>query len=128
MSVELTLLLWSAALAFLQMLVAVSGASLKLGLRTLSGNREQMPEIAGWPGRARRAPLNMLENLILFAILVLVGHAMGKSNGTTVVGAEIFFWMRVIYVPVYLFGVPWLRTGVWTISVVGLVMMFTQLV
>ena len=62
MTPELTLLVWSAILAFVQMLVAVVGAQLQVGLPPLVGNREDLPPMAGWAGRARRAQLNMLEH------------------------------------------------------------------
>ena len=51
----------------------------------------------------------------------------GKTNATTLLGAQMFFWSRVEYVGVYYTGIPWLRTGVWGVSVVGMVMMFLQI-
>lgn len=125
---ELTLLLWSLVLAFAQALIAVQGALMQVGLPTLAGNREGMPEITGWAGRAARAHRNLLENLVLFAALVLVAVAAGKTNAMTLLGAQIFFWARVVYAGVYIAGVPWLRTGVWTVSVIGLILIFLQLV
>lgn len=127
MTVELKLLVWSVALAFAQMLVAVAGAFLQLGLPKLAGNRDAMPDLAGWAGRARRGHLNMLENLALFVPLVLVAQLAGRTNAATALGAEIFFAARLAHAVVYLFGVPYLRTLVWTVSVVGLVLIFSQL-
>ena len=66
--------------------------------------------------------------LVLFAALVLVAQVAGKTNATTALGAQLFFWGRVFYAPVYWIGVPWLRTGVWAVSLVGLVMILAQLV
>ena len=125
---ELTLLVWAVLLTFVQMLIAVSGATLQVGLPTLAGNREGLAPCTGWAGRAGRAHHNMLENLVLFAALVLVAVAAGKTNATTLLGAQIFFWARVAYAAVYLAGIPWLRTGVWTVSVVGLALIFLQVV
>ena len=68
------------------MLVAVAGAQLQVGLPALVGNREDLPPIVGWAGRARRAQLNMLEYLVLFAILVLVAQIAGKTNAMTLLG------------------------------------------
>jgi uncharacterized MAPEG superfamily protein len=127
MSLEMKLLVWCVALAVVQMLIAVTGAFLQVGLPRLAGNRENMPALPGWAGRAERAHLNMLENLVLFAILVLVAQIAGKLNPTTALGAELFFWGRLGCALVYLAGVPWLRTGVWAVSVVGLVLIFFQL-
>lgn len=126
--VEITLLIWSVALCVVQMLLAVVGAQLQVGLPTLAGNRQAMPEITGWAGRAQRAHRNMLENLPLFAILVIVAAMAGVLNGTTALGAQLFFWGRVAHALIYLAGLPFLRTGAWAVSMVGLVLIFLQLV
>ena len=128
MKPELSLLLWAVVLTLVQAVVAVQGALMQVGLPMLAGNREGMPEIKGWGGRAARAHRNMLENLVLFAALVLVAVAVGKTNAMTLLGAQIFFWARIVYALVYIAGVPWLRTGAWAVSVVGLAMIFLQLI
>lgn len=128
MQPELILLVWAVVLAFVQMLIAVSGATLQLGLPTLAGNREGLAPCTGWAGRAQRAHHNMLENLVLFAALVLVAAVAQKTNSTTLHGAQVFFWARVAYAVIYLIGIPWLRTAVWTVSVIGLIMIFSQVI
>ena len=128
MKPELVWLLWAVALAFAQMLIAVSGATLQVGLPALAGNRDGLPPVTGWAGRAQRAHHNMLENLVLFAALVLVAVVTNKTNATTLLGAQLFFWARLAYAGVYLAGIPWLRTALWLISVVGLILIFAQLV
>jgi uncharacterized MAPEG superfamily protein len=128
MPIELKLLVWSVALAFAQMLVAVSGATLEVGLATLAGNREPVPDATGWAGRARRAHLNMLENLVLFAALVLVAVAAQRTNSVTAIGAHLFFWARLVYAGIYLAGIPWVRTAMWGVSVIGLILIFSQVV
>lgn len=128
MTIELQYLLWAVALAFVQMLISVAAASAQVGLVKLSYNRDDMPELTGWAGRARRAYFNMLEALPLFAALVLVAHALGVSNAMTVLGAQLFFWGRAAHMLVYYAGVPFLRTGVWLVSAAGLILIFLQLV
>jgi uncharacterized MAPEG superfamily protein len=128
MQPELTLLVWAVLLTFVQMLVAVSGASLQVGVPALVGNREGLAPCSGWAGRSQRAHHNMLENLVLFASLVLVAVVAQKTNSTTLMGAQIFFWARVAYALIYLIGIPWLRTAVWTVSVIGLAMIVSQVV
>ena len=128
LSLELKLLVWSVALAFAQCLVAVVGALLQVGLPTLAGNREPTPEISGWAGRAQRAHYNMLESLVLFAILVLTARAAGVSNSTTLLGAQLFFWGRVAHAIFYIAGIAWLRTAAWGVSVLGLILLFVALV
>ena len=129
MSPDLKLLVWSIALTVVQAVIAVTGAMLQVGLPALAGNREGLPEITGWAGRAQRAHRNMLENLVLFAALIVVAHFVNKEpNASIVLGAQLFFWARLIYAGVYIAGLPWVRTGVWVVSVVGLVIIFLQLV
>jgi uncharacterized MAPEG superfamily protein len=127
MKPELVWLLWAVALTFAQMLVAVSGATLQVGLPALAGNREGLPACTGWAGRANRAHHNMLESLVLFAALVLIAAVSGKTNSTTLLGAQLFVWARLAYAVVYVAGVPWLRTLVWFVSVVGMILIFSQL-
>lgn len=124
---ELTLLAWCVILAIVQMLIAVQGAMNQVGLKVLVGNREGFPEIKGWGGRAARAHRNMIENLVLFAALVLAAVAAGKANDMTLLGAQIFFWGRLAYAAIFLAGIPWLRTGAWTVSVIGLLLILWQL-
>jgi uncharacterized MAPEG superfamily protein len=128
MKPELMWLLWAFTLTVVQMLVAVSGATLQVGLPMLASNRDKMPPIAGWAWRADRAHRNMLENLVLFAAVVLVAVVANKTNAATLTGAQIFVWGRVAYALIYLAGIPWLRTLSWVVSMVGLVMIFLQLV
>ena len=127
MTLELELLIWATVLALIQMLIALLGAIAQVGLAALVGNREDLPAIDGWAGRAQRAHRNMLESLTIFAALVLVAQVVGKSNAVTALGAQLFFWSRLAYAPVYVVGIPWLRTALWGISFVGLLQILTQI-
>jgi len=127
MSPDLKYLLFSVVLTAVQMLIAAAAANQVVGLTRLAGNRDGMPEYTGLAGRAKRAHLNMLENMVLFTALVLIAAVAGKANATTAMGAMIFFWARLVYALVYLIGVPWLRTVVWFVSVIGMVMIAVQL-
>lgn len=127
LSADLMLLVWSVALCVVQMLIAASVKAPQVGLSTLAGNRDNMPPVSGLAGRAARAHANMLENIVLFAALVLVAHVSGRANEMTALGAQLFFWARLVYAAVYLVGIPWIRTGIWLVSMVGLVLIFLQL-
>jgi uncharacterized MAPEG superfamily protein len=124
---DLKYLLFAVILTFVQMLVAAMGANQQVGLPTLAGNREGLPDVTGWAGRAKRAHLNMLENLVLFAALVLIAQVAGKANAATAMGASIFFWARLVYAGVYIAGISWVRTVVWFVSVIGLAIIAWQL-
>ncbi|MBI3372357.1 MAG: MAPEG family protein [Betaproteobacteria bacterium] len=128
MKPEMMLLLWAVALAFAQALIAVQGAVMQVGLPMLAGNRENMPAITGWAGRAARAHRNMLENLALFIPLVVIAVVARKTNDMTLLGAQLFLWARLIYALVYLVGIPWLRTAIWGASVIGMILIFAQLI
>jgi uncharacterized MAPEG superfamily protein len=127
MPVELKLLVWSVALTLVQLIVVAVGANFAVGAVVLAGNREVMPPIEGWAGRAIRAHRNMLENLVMFAALVLTAQVAGRTGAMTALGAELFFWARVAYAVIYVAGIPWLRTAVFTVSIAGLVLILAQL-
>jgi uncharacterized MAPEG superfamily protein len=128
MSMDLKYLLFSVLLTFVQVLIAAASANQAVGLNTLAGNREGMADLTGFAGRARRAHLNMIENMVLFTALVLIAAVAGKANAMTAMGALIFFWARLIYAAIYLLGIPWLRTLAWAVSVIGMVMIAVQLI
>jgi uncharacterized MAPEG superfamily protein len=127
MTLDLKLLVWSTVLALSQMLVALLAAIAQVGLLPLVGNRGNLPAFEGWAGRAQRAHRNMLESLVIFAALVLVARFAGKSNAATALGTQLFFWGRLAYAPVYIIGIPWLRTGLWGVSFAGLLQILSQI-
>ena len=98
---------------------------LEVGIMPLVGNREGVSELSYRAGWAHR---NMLENMVPFAALVLVGHATGAFNEMTALGAQIFFWARLAYLVIYIGGIPWARTALYMIAVIGMVLIFAQLV
>jgi len=128
MSMDLKFLLFSVLLTFVQVLIAAASANQVVGLNTLAGNREGIADLTGLAGRARRAHLNMIENMVLFTALVLVTAVAGKANAMTAMGALIFFWARLSYAVIYLLGIPWLRTLAWVVSVIGMIMIAWQLI
>lgn len=127
MKPELMLLAWAVILTLAQMLIAATGSASQYGPMPLFGNREGLPPLTGWAGRAQRAHRNMLENLVLFAVLILICAVTNKTNATTLLGAQLFVWARLAYAVIYLAGIPYLRTAAWLVSIVGLVIIFLQL-
>ncbi len=128
MPIELTLLIWAAALTLIQMIISALGSVSQIGLTTLAGNRDNLADTTGWASRAQRAHRNMLESIAVFAILVLSANSMNISNDITVLGAQLFFWGRLAFSIIYLAGIPWLRTAAWGVSLAGLVLIFLQLI
>ena len=77
--------------------------------------------------RLYRAQQNLFETLPLFAAAVLIAHVTGHENNATSVGAAMYFFARLVYVPVYAMGVPVIRTAVWGVSVAGLIMILSAI-
>jgi uncharacterized MAPEG superfamily protein len=127
MTPDLKYLVWSVGLTIAQLLVVIVGAQMQFPMSVLAGNREKAVEGQGWVGRAQRAHRNMLESLVLFAALVLVAHVSGRANSMTTLGAAIFFYARLVYAPIYWFGITWVRSVVFGVAMVGLVVIFLQL-
>lgn len=124
---DLQMLVWSAALALVQVLIAVLTAIPAVGLPMLAGNRDNLPPLTGIALRAQRAHLNLLESLAIFAIFVLVAQLTGRANATTALGSMLFFWARVVHAIVYLAGIPWVRTAAWLVSFAGILLVGSQL-
>lgn len=122
MSTDLTMLVFSALLTVLLSFPGVSALIFTKGLTAAVGNRDEAFELPAWSGRASRAHRNMLENLPVFAALVLVAHLSGASNETTALGATIFFWGRVAHAGAYIAGIPYLRTLAFAVSLTGMLM------
>ena len=86
------------------------------GLIEAVGYPENPKPQSAWAQRLMKAHANAVENLVVFATLVLVAHAVGVTN-TTVAGACIvYFWARVVHALAYAFGVPWIRTFAFTVG------------
>ena len=122
-SVEIQMLCLSAALGLLQLDIATTLATKDQGLAyNLSPRDMPPPPVTTLTARMQRAFGNFRETFVYFAVAVLVVTALNKTSSTTALGAEIYFWARVVYVPVYAAGIPVARTLIWAGSIAGLVM------
>ena len=81
-----------------------------------------------WGRRADRTYLNAVEAFAPFAAIVLVAHLAGKANAMTAFWAAWFFWMRLVHAGVYLAGVPYVRTLVFTLGYVGVAGIFWEVI
>lgn len=121
MSVELTMLLYSTALFLLIILLQAGLAIAQNGLLVQAGSRDSLPEPSVLRKRLQRLTANMQENLIMFAIVVLIAYATGVSNSTTAMAASLFFYARVAHAIVYAFGWPVIRPLFYFIGLYGIV-------
>ena len=127
MKPELMYLAWSVLLAIVHMLITVVALVQHSGIAVSLGNRANLPELPGWGGRAGRANDNMAQNLVLFAAVVLAVVVTGTTNATTLLGAQLFFWGRVVYAVSYIGGITWVRTASWLVSIAGVLLILLQL-
>jgi uncharacterized MAPEG superfamily protein len=93
------------------------------GLKLAMGNRDNLPPADALAGRAERAARNTMEAFVLFAVIAIVAQIAGVKSPNLLLGAEIFFWSRLVYLAVYYAGIPMLRTAVWGVGIIGLAMM-----
>jgi uncharacterized MAPEG superfamily protein len=124
MSTELTMLAWSVGLLFLLVVIQGGAGILANGPAAMAGARDDLPPPKPFHARALRVVDNHRENLIIFAPLVLIAGLAHISTFTTMLGAELFFYGRLVHAVTYLAGIPWVRTIAWAVSTVGIVMLF----
>jgi uncharacterized MAPEG superfamily protein len=79
-------------------------------LRALGNPASFLPGDPAWAQRAKRAHANAVENLVVFAPLVLIAAALGVSTGATVVAGKVYLLARLVHYVVYVAGVPGVRT------------------
>jgi uncharacterized MAPEG superfamily protein len=80
-----------------------------------------------WGKRADRTYINAVENFAPFAALVIVVHLAGKADAMTAFWAMCYFWLRLAHAVVYLLGIPYVRTLIFTLGYVTVVGMFVEL-
>lgn len=128
MTTELTYLAVTLILALVQVFLPAGARTVEFGPKWNAGPRDQTPA-AKTPltGRLERAQANLYETLPLFIGAVLIAHVAGRNGVLTAWGTALYFWARVVYVPLYAFGVPYVRSLAWTVSFAGLVMILAAL-
>jgi uncharacterized MAPEG superfamily protein len=127
MPLELSYLVSAIILYFLMIVVQAILSNLENKPGTMAGARDGLTDKGVMLGRARRANANMIESLMMFVPLVLVAYVTDNLNGMTELGAGLFLAARIVYAPIYWFGVPWLRTLVWFAGFVGIVLIALQI-
>lgn len=128
MPVELALLGWAAVIGLIQVIwTAVAGAKQR-DPKWLAGPRDEpMPPLTGVAGRLDRASVNFKETFPLFAAAVLAATLAGKLGPLTLWGSALYVAGRALYVPIYAAGVPMIRTLVWLVAMIGLIMILVAL-
>lgn len=128
LSVELTMLTLAIILGLLNLMIAARIGNGQRGIKWNTGPRDTpSPPVSAVAGRLERAFRNFMETFPFFAAAVLIGHLIDRHNWASLIGAQVYFWARVVYIPLYGFGVPHIRTLVWLIGTIGLILVVASL-
>lgn len=128
MSIELQMLAWSIILGLAQIAISATFGTQQRGLKWNASARDGEPKpLTGVAGRLDRANRNFIETFVFFAAAVLAVLIAQKTNSNTALGVQLYFWARLVYLAVYAAGIPYLRTAVWAVSIVGLILVLAAL-
>jgi len=129
MTLELRILALSIVLGLVQIVLASHAASMQRGyVWTASSRDEAVPALTGVAGRLARALQNFVETFPLFAAGILTAHLAGAHGWMTEWGVQLYFWGRVTYLALYAAGVFLLRSLVWNVAALGIVLVLLSLV
>lgn len=126
MTFELWILLAATLLGLVHLSAASFAFKAQVGNRYTVGARDEDLRPVGVAGRLARAQANFLETYPLFAVCVLVVHVTGSEGALSGWGAALHLGGRILYLPLYAAGVPWLRTLSWNVATLGLVLVGVQ--
>jgi len=116
MKAELMYLVWITTLTALMWIPYILDRLLVWGLMDTVGYPETPKPQSPWARRMKAAHANAVENLVVFAALVLAAQAAGISNSATVMACAVYFWARVVHFLAYTFRLPWVRTLAFTVG------------
>ena len=122
MTVELQALFWTAVVLFFSVGFQGMLTPLNQGFGWGLGARDETRDFSVLQGRMRRVIANHIEGIMIFVPLIVVAHLAGVSTGMTQTGAVLFVLSRIAYTVVYALGLPYVRTVIWTVGTVGLIM------
>jgi uncharacterized MAPEG superfamily protein len=110
MKTELLYLVWVTVLTGVLWIPYILDRIAVWGLADAVGYPENPKPQSPWARRMMKAHVNAVENLVIFATLVLAAQAVNITNNVTATACVVYFWARVVHLAAYTFGVPWVRT------------------
>ena len=125
MTIELTYLAWTLVLVLVQIAVTATFRTRETGVAYNAGPRD-LPSpapVGKITGRLMRAQRNLFETLPVFIGAVLIAHLAKIHTAATHWGVLLYFWGRVLYAPLYAFGISYIRTVAWVGSLIGIIML-----
>lgn len=120
MSIEIKCLALAVVLGLVQVLLSAHSASLQVGYQWTAVAREARAPLTGIAGRLERALRNFLETFPMFVAAILLVQLTGRTGRMSAVGAEMYLVARIIYVPLYVAAIPFVRSMVWNVATVGI--------
>jgi uncharacterized MAPEG superfamily protein len=123
MTTELTLLAWTLVLALVHIMLVANLRTAETGIQYNASARDgEAPPPRPVTARLQRAQANLFETLPLFIGAVLIAHVSGSEGDLTLWGCWMYLIARIVYIPLYAVGIPYVRSLVWLVSLAGLVM------
>ncbi|MFL9582580.1 MAPEG family protein [Stenotrophomonas sp. AB1(2024)] len=128
MGIEIQMLGWAIVLGLVQVMLAAGAVTRERGLAWNASARDGVPPPPGpLAARLQRAQANFLETFPFFAAAVLAVVLTQRQDGTTALAVQLYFWARLVYVPLYAAGIPYVRSLVWVVSMLGIVLLLWRL-
>ena len=128
MTYELWVLIWAAILGLVQVAIPPLAAMSRSGYaKWNAGPRDEPFDTGPMAGRLERAFNNFMQTFAFFAVIVIALAFAHKSSEVSVWGARVYLLARIVYVPLYAFGVTGVRSLAWITGTVGLVMCLVTL-
>lgn len=128
MAFELQMVAVAVIVGIIHLLWAAAAAHPQRGLKWNIGPRDEPVVLTGVAGRLERAFANFRESFPFFVALVIIDYLGGRLGALTAYGSVIYVVARAVYVPLYAFGVPMVRSLVWLASLVGILLLLAALV
>jgi len=123
MTTELTLLAWTLVLSLVHIMLVANLRTAETGIQYNASARDgEAPPPRPVTARLQRAQANLFETLPLFIGAVLIAHVSGSEGDLTLWGCWMYLIARIVYIPLYAAGIPYVRSLVWLVSLAGLVM------
>lgn len=128
MTTDLSMLAWTAGITALFWVPYILARIVQYGpVEALTYRADNKP-VAAWAERAKKAHYNAVENLVVFAALVLAAHLAGAANDATAAAAITYFWARLAHYPLYISGIPFMRTLAFAIGWLAQICILYQIV
>jgi uncharacterized MAPEG superfamily protein len=128
MNTELMYLVWITAFTAIMWIPYILDRIAVWGLADTVGYPDTPKTQSPWARRMKAAHANAIENLVIFAALVLAAHAANVSNGATVLACALYFWARIVHWFAYTAALPWARTLAFTGGFIAQMILAWQLI